>query len=74
LKTDVLGRVRTPREWREFRLLAKEIEIVNADRMLAAEFVAGKTPSAQPAPDKFSAHVSFLRSWRARSVSAMKQI
>jgi hypothetical protein len=26
--------------------------MVNADGMLAAEFVAGETPGAQPAPDK----------------------
>ncbi len=37
----------------QLRLLAKEIQIVNAERMLAAKFVAAETPSAQPAPDKF---------------------
>jgi hypothetical protein len=37
----------------QFRLLAKEIEIVDAERMLAAKFVAGEPPSAQPAPDEF---------------------
>ena len=35
------------------RLLAEEIEIINADRMLAAKFIAGETPVTQPAPDKF---------------------
>src|ERR1700690_1826255 len=37
----------------QFRLLAKEIKMVYADRMLAAEFVAGETPVTQPAPDNF---------------------
>ena len=37
----------------QFRLLAKEIQIVNAERMLAAKFVAAEAPTAQPAPDKF---------------------
>ena len=32
------------------RLLAKEIQMVAADGMLAAEFVAGETPVAQPVP------------------------
>jgi hypothetical protein len=36
------------------RFLAKEIKVVNAPRVLTAEFVTGETPSAQPAPDKFS--------------------
>ena len=43
----------------QFRLLAKEIQIVSAERMLAAKFVAGETPVAQPAPDKFF-HPRFL--------------
>jgi len=34
----------------ELRLLAKEIERVIADWMLAAKFVAVETSSAQPAP------------------------
>jgi hypothetical protein len=34
-------------------LLAKEIQIVAADWMLAAEFIAAETPVAQPTPDKF---------------------
>ena len=42
------------------RLLAEEIEIVNADGMLAAEFVAGETPGAQPAPNKFFRPCFFL--------------
>jgi hypothetical protein len=37
----------------EFRLLAKEIQVVNTDGMLTTEFVAGKTPGTQPAPDQF---------------------
>ena len=37
----------------EFRLLAKEIKRVNAERVLAAEFIAGETTGAQPAPDEF---------------------
>jgi hypothetical protein len=37
----------------QFRFLAEEIEIVNINRMLAAEFVAGETSVAQPTPDKF---------------------
>jgi hypothetical protein len=37
----------------QFRLLAKEIQIVNAERMPAAKFVAAEAPTAQPAPDKF---------------------
>ena len=37
----------------QFRLLAKEIQMVNAEGMLAAKFVAGEPPCAQPAPDKF---------------------
>jgi len=37
----------------QFRFFAKEIQIVAADGMLAAEFVAAETPVAQPAPDKF---------------------
>ena len=35
------------------RLLAKKIQIVAADWMLAAKFVVGETPVTQPAPDKF---------------------
>jgi hypothetical protein len=58
----------------QFRFLAKEIEIVNADGMLAAEFVAGKRRARSQLQTSFSAHVSFLRSWRARSMSAMRQI
>ena len=34
----------------QFRFLAKEIELVNADGMLAAKLVAAETPVAQPAP------------------------
>jgi len=37
----------------KFRPLAKEIQIASAGRMLSAKFVAGETPVAQPAPDKF---------------------
>jgi len=37
----------------QFRLLAKEIEKINAERMLAAEFVAAEPPVAQPAPHQF---------------------
>ena len=37
----------------QLRLFAKEIEIVNAKRMLAAKFVAGETPVTQPTPNKF---------------------
>ena len=34
----------------QIRLLATEIEIVNADGMLAAKLVAGKTTATQPSP------------------------
>ena len=34
----------------QIRFLAKEIEIVNADGMLAAKLVAGKTTATQPSP------------------------
>jgi hypothetical protein len=37
----------------QFRLLAKEIQMVNADGMLAAKFVTAKATVAQPAPDEF---------------------
>ena len=37
----------------QLRLLAKEIQIVNAAGMLAAEFVATEPPVAQPAPHQF---------------------
>ena len=37
---------------RQFRFLAKEIKVVSAHGMLAAEFIGRETPSAQPAPDK----------------------
>jgi hypothetical protein len=37
----------------QIRLQAKEIQIVNANGMLAAPFVAVETAVAQPAPDKF---------------------
>jgi hypothetical protein len=37
----------------QFRLLTKEIQIVDADGMLAAKFVAAKATGAQPAPDEF---------------------
>src|ERR1700691_3907425 len=37
----------------QFRLLAKEIKIVNTKRMLSAEFVTGETAITQPVPDKF---------------------
>jgi hypothetical protein len=37
----------------QFRIFAKEIQIVDADGMLAAKFVAGETPVAQPAPYEF---------------------
>jgi hypothetical protein len=57
----------------EFRLLAKEIEIVNAERMLAAEFVASEPPARSQLQTSFSAHVSFLRSSRARAMSAMTE-
>ena len=35
------------------RLFAEEIQMVDADGMLAPELVADETPVAQPAPDKF---------------------
>jgi hypothetical protein len=34
----------------QLRFLAKEIKIVNAQRMLTVEFVAAESPGAQPAP------------------------
>jgi len=37
----------------QLRLLAKEIQIVNAQRMLAAELVAAEPPVTQPAPHQF---------------------
>jgi hypothetical protein len=37
----------------QFRLLTKEIQMVNADGMLAAKFVAAEATVAQPAPDEF---------------------
>ena len=37
----------------QFRLLAKEIKVVNADGMLPTKFVAGEPPVAEPAPDEF---------------------
>lgn len=37
----------------QLRLLAKEIQIIIAERMLAAEFVAAEPPIAQPAPHEF---------------------
>jgi len=37
----------------QFRFLSKEIEIVNAERVLAAEFVAAEPPVTQPAPHEF---------------------
>jgi hypothetical protein len=37
----------------QFRRLAKEIEIINTDRMLPTKFVNGETPGTQPVPDKF---------------------
>ena len=37
----------------QFRFLSKEIEIVNAERVLAAEFVAAEPPVTQPAPHQF---------------------
>ena len=37
----------------QFRFLAKEIQIVNADGMLAAKLVAVEPPVAQPAPHEF---------------------
>jgi hypothetical protein len=37
----------------QFRILTKEIQMVNADGMLAAEFVAAEATVAQPAPDEF---------------------
>ena len=56
----------------QFRLLAKEIEIVNADGMLAAEFVALNRRSRSQRHMSFSAQVSSLRSWRARAMLAMR--
>jgi len=37
----------------QFRLFTKEIQIINADGMLTAKFVAGETTVAQPEPDEF---------------------
>ena len=37
----------------QLRLLTEEIQIVNSDGVLAAEFVAGETAVTQPAPDQF---------------------
>jgi hypothetical protein len=37
----------------QHRLFAKEIQIVNADGMLAAKFIAAETAVAQPAPHEF---------------------
>ena len=37
----------------QFRLLAKEIQMVNTDGMLAAKFITAETTVAQPAPDEF---------------------
>ena len=50
---------------------AKEIEIVNAFRMLAAEFVMAETAVAQPAPKEFFRPGFVLRRCRARWISAM---
>jgi hypothetical protein len=37
----------------QHRLFAKEIQIVNADGMLAAKFIAAETAVTQPAPHEF---------------------
>jgi len=37
----------------QFRLLTKEVQVVNAEWMLAAKFIAAESPGAQPAPDQF---------------------
>jgi hypothetical protein len=37
----------------EFRLLTKEIKVVNAERVLTTKLVAGEPAVAQPAPDQF---------------------
>jgi hypothetical protein len=37
----------------QFRLLTKEIQMVNADGILVAKFVAAKATVAQPAPDEY---------------------
>ena len=37
----------------QFRLLTKEIKMVNSDWVLAAKFIAAEATIAQPAPDQF---------------------
>ena len=58
----------------QFRLLTKEIQMVNADGMLAAKFVVAEATVTQPAPDEFFRPRFLFAQWRARSMSAMTRI
>ena len=58
----------------QFRIFAKEIQIVDPDGMLAAKFVAAKATVTQPAPDEFFRPRFLFAQWRARSMSAMTRI